>query len=228
MTAVVDIAGSHLHPRPVPALADLLGRYPRRRGLVLTLARALGRAISTALTRVLWPTSTLGAPPDLPRVALIANHASHLDSLAVLSALPRRHRGRLAVLAARDTFFERPLPAILAGILGGGVAFDRRDRGELRRWARILETAPDDWFLVYPSGSRRSAELHAGIVGVLARAGWTLVPVAIGGTAAAWPPDRRLPRPFRRLSVAFGDPVDGANVTAALERIESFWKEHTR
>jgi 1-acyl-sn-glycerol-3-phosphate acyltransferase len=216
------------NPHPGPTLADLLGRYPRSRGLILAVARALGRAISTTLTRALWPAGIHGAPPDLPRVALIANHASHLDSLAVLSALPRRHRGRLAVLAARDTFFERPLTAILAGILGGGVAFDRRDRGELRRWARILETAPDDWFLVYPTGSRRSAELHAGIVGILARAGWTLVPVAIGGTVAAWPPDARLPRPLHRLSVAFGDPVDGADVTAALERIESFWKEHTR
>ncbi len=38
---------------------------------------------------------------------MIANHASHLDAVALAAALPARHCNRTFPIAAGDTFFER-------------------------------------------------------------------------------------------------------------------------
>src|ERR1051325_7009047 len=46
--------------------------------------------------------------PPAPPFVLVANHASHLDALALASSLPARIRGRVFPIAAGDTFFETP------------------------------------------------------------------------------------------------------------------------
>jgi 1-acyl-sn-glycerol-3-phosphate acyltransferase len=217
--------------RPFPdlelPLAARLGQYPRQRDLLLDTARAIGRRLAAGCLRLQLRLEVVGLAPDLPRVAIMANHQSHLDTLAILAALPERYRKRVTVLAARDYFFERPAPAIAANLFGQAVAFDRgSELAELRRWARLLPTVPVGWFLIYPSGSRKRLVPRAGLAGVLARSGWTVLPTALAGTAEAWPVGAALWRPFRRVRVTFGEPISDADEHELPARLLAFWTEH--
>jgi 1-acyl-sn-glycerol-3-phosphate acyltransferase len=216
--------------RPMPDIdvpfAQRLGQYPRQPDLAVDVLRAIGRRASSALVRLQFPIDVVGHPPDLPRVALIANHQSHLDTLAILAVLPERHRRDLAVLAARDYFFERWPRAMAAALLGQGVAFDRGTYTELRRWIEILRDEPSGWFLAYPSGSRRHAELHSGLLLILARSGLPIVPVSVSGTARAWPVGARVWRPFRPLRVTFGDPITAPATLSLVDDLSAFWQVH--
>ncbi len=211
---------------PLPAR---LGQFPRQPDIATDVARAIGGPLAAAFIRAQFRFEIVGRVPDVPRLALMPNHQSHLDALAVLSVLPAHLRRRVTVLAARDYFFERPAPALLASVLWGAVAFDRRSRlSELRRWTRVLRDTPDGWFLVFPQGSRKTTALHAGLPLVLARSGWPVVPVALAGTAEAWPVGARVWRPFRRIRVTFGEPVEDAGTRDLLDLLAGFWAEHGR
>lgn len=217
------------HPAPDLGrpLTERLGQYPRQPDPVYDTLRAIGRRLAVGITRLLYPLEVIGTPPEEPRLALLANHSSHLDSLAVLAALPRPRQGCLAVLAAADYFFARWHRALIASLFGQGVAFDRTHYTELRRWTNILRAQERGWLLVYPSGSRRRAEAQRALLLVLAKSGWPLVPVRIEGTREAWPVGRRLPRLRRRLRVTFGDPLH-VEARDLPDRLEAFWAPHDR
>lgn len=207
-------------------LRERLGLYPRVPDLTLDALRTLARWSAVAFTRLQFRIDVIGRFPDLDRAALVANHQSHLDTLVVLAALPERRRRSMAVLAAKDYFFERWETALGASLFAMAVSFDRTQYTELRRWARLLRRQERGWLLVYPSGSRRRAEAHDAILFVLAKSGWPMVPVAISGTAAAWPVGRAVWHPFRRLRVTVGEPL-GLGPTRSLgESLATFWREH--
>jgi 1-acyl-sn-glycerol-3-phosphate acyltransferase len=225
------MSGAEFRYQPFPDL-DLplparLGEYPRQPDLFLDVARYLGRRAAATLCRAQFRIEVVGRLPDLPRLALMPNHQSHLDTFALMAVLPDRLRRRVTVLAARDYFFERGPSALAASLLGQAVAFDReRGSAELRRWIGLLRETHDGWFLVYPSGSRRRSEPHAGMAYTLARSGWPVVPVALAGTGEAWPPGRRLWRPFRRLRVTFGSPLVDPTPRELIQALERHWTEH--
>jgi 1-acyl-sn-glycerol-3-phosphate acyltransferase len=223
-------SGAGFHYEPVPGfdrpLVERLGQYPRQPDLLWDSVRAIGRFVTASLVRQLFRIEVVGSVPDLPRLALMPNHQSHLDTLAILAVLPERQRRRITVLAARDYFFERRWNALAPALLGQAVAFDRHRYTELRRWTHILRDRPEGWFLAYPAGSRRRSDLHAGLVLVLARSGWPIVPVALSGMREAWPVDRRFPRLFRRVRVTFGEPVTAPPTRELLGILSRFWEEH--
>jgi 1-acyl-sn-glycerol-3-phosphate acyltransferase len=206
------------------SLQERLGQYPRVPDLTLDTLRAVARAIALGLMRVFYRVEVSGPVPDGERVALVANHSSHLDTLAVLASLPRRHHSRIACLAARDYFFERLPRALAASLFAMAVSFDRTRYTELRRWSRLLAAQENGWLLVFPSGSRKRAEAHDAILFVLAHSGWTIVPVAIGGTRSAWPSSGR-PRPFRTLTVRYGEIPSGVETKGLRSWLADFWRE---
>lgn len=207
-------------------LPERLGQYPRVRDVTWDSLRAVGRAMATGLFRIQFRLTVNGELPRLPRVAMVANHQSHLDSIAVLAALPRWARGKVAVLAARDYFFERRARALGAALFAQAVAFDRTRYTELRHWSIVLREQDEGVLLAYPSGSRRSRELHRALLLVLAQSNWPIVPVAITGTSEAWPVGSALWRPFRQISVTFGQPLPTSSATDLVESLDAFWKEH--
>jgi len=227
------MSGTRFEYEPFPdldlPLAARLGQFPRQPDLFLDTARALGRRAAAGFFRLQFRIEVVGAAPDLPRLALMPNHQSHLDTMAILAALPERYRRRITVLAARDYFFERAPGALAANLFGQAVAFDRgAELAELRRWARLLPEIREGWFLLYPSGSRKRLEPHAGLAGVLARSGWPVVPVALAGTADAWPVGHALWRPFRRIRVTFGEPLADATARRLPAELLAFWEAHGR
>ena len=209
------------------ALVDRLGQYPRVPDLELDALRFVGRNALVGLVRAQYRITVHGAIPALPRAAFLANHQSHLDALAFVAAVPRHVRRSLAVLAAQDYFFTRLDRAAAAALIGQAVAFDRQHPMELRAWARRLAETPTGHLLVFPTGSRKSDTPHAGFLAALQASGWPLVPVAIGGTAEAWPPGRRLWRPFRTLRVSFGEPLPRLHVRDIPNLLTTFWTENS-
>jgi 1-acyl-sn-glycerol-3-phosphate acyltransferase len=133
--------------------------------------------------------------PDEP-VVFVANHASHLDAPAVLAALPRSARHRLAIAAAEDYFYRRWLLGHLASVAMGTFPFPRQGRLGLERAEALL--AQGHSVLIFPEGTRSlDGRLHTfrhGVGHLLLTSGVPVVPVAIVGTHLVWPKGRRLPR----------------------------------
>jgi len=66
-------------------------------------------------------------------VILVANHASHLDTPVILSALPRRLRKRTVVAAAADYFYKNRVVAWLVSLIFNTVPVRRADHRDRRR-----------------------------------------------------------------------------------------------
>ena len=136
-----------------------------------------------------------------------ANHASHLDSLAVLAALPPAVRQRTRVAAAEDYWYCSPVRRAAAAALNA-FPFPRRGAAGLRRSAALLAAGKS--VLIYPAGTRDQGHSFRRGVGFLAtRTGCPVVPVAILGAGTIWPKGQPLPG-RGRLIVVFGEPLSCA------------------
>jgi long-chain acyl-CoA synthetase len=148
-------------------------------------------------------------------VIFVANHTSHLDTLALLAALPHQWRRRVAVAAAADYWFgagSRSRSRLLGMASAGAFHLFPFSRGQALEpsLCYLGELIDEGWsILIYPEGTRsasgRIAPFKHGI-GWIARAMQVpIVPVALAGCFEALPRGRRLPRPSH-LRVSFGDP----------------------
>jgi 1-acyl-sn-glycerol-3-phosphate acyltransferase len=166
------------------------------------------------------PLAVTGADrlPEGP-VLLVANHRSHADTAVILRAVPTPRRGRIAVAAAEDHFFQhRPVGALMS-LLVSAFPFPRRGREGIDRARRLIE---EGWSVVlYPQGTRDGGRFRLG-AGILGARGVVVVPVGIAGTDHVLPKGRFLPR-RGPVSVAIGEPVrfpegaDPERVIAVLE-----------
>lgn len=181
------------------------------------------RRTLVALARGLFPLTVAGwrglATLDRPCI-FAADHGSHLDSLAILAALPGTARSRVRVAAAEDYWYRDPLRRAAVGALGG-FPFPRKGGVGLLRAGTLLDAGCS--ILIYPEGTRGGGPFRPG-VGILAvRAGVPVVPVAVRGGRELWPKGRAVPR-RGALTVAFGAPLwfaaDG-DPLAATRRIEA-------
>lgn len=172
------------------------------------LGRALWqRALLTPLLRAGFGLD-VRAEVDLAGLAapciFAANHRSHLDTLAVLAALPAPLRARTRIAAAEDYWYRSALRRAAAAAINA-FPFPRAGTAGLDRAAALL--AAGGAVLLYPAGTREPGREFKRGVGVLAaRTGCPVVPIAILGTAAAWPKGRLLPR-RGKVAVRFGAPL---------------------
>ncbi len=149
--------------------------------------------------------------PAEPPYVVAANHGSHLDALALASALPWRMNDRVFPLAAGDVFFAAPLPAGFAAFVMNALPLWRRNCGahamETLR-ARIVEERCV--YILFPEGTRsRTGEpgrFKAGIGMLVAGTPVPVVPCRIEGAFRALPPGAVLPRP-RKVVLRFGPPL---------------------
>jgi len=172
-------------------------------------------------------------------VILVANHASHLDTPVILSALPRRLRKRTAVAAAADYFYRNRLVASMVSLIFNTVPIERKGGGGLAKDGSHLDSLLDQgWnLLLFPEGTRARDGVPGRVrrgAAVLASAhNLSIVPIRVSGTAEAMPPGRLWPKrlggtvvPRRhRIEVSFGEPIPPNRDTAALiERVQSFFE----
>jgi len=113
----------------------------------------------------------------------VANHASHADTILLLSALPVKERQRTVVAAAMDSFFMHYGQAFRTVLFFNAIPVDRLKVN--RRSAQLaLELVEDDWNLViYPEGGRtpdgQLQEFKGGAAYLAERSKATVIPTYI-------------------------------------------------
>ncbi len=172
-------------------------------------------------------------------VILVANHASHLDTPVILSALPRRLRKRTVVAAAADYFYRNRAVASLVSLVFNTVPIERRRGGGMSKNGSHLDTLLDQgWnLLLYPEGTRSRdgmpGPLRRGAAVLAASHNLTIVPIRVTGTAEAMPPgrfwptrrhDRPVPR-RHRIEVSFGEPIKATgDADEVMEYVRNFFQ----
>ena len=173
-------------------------------------------------------------------VIFAPNHASHLDTLAVLAALPPRFRHRLAPAMSQESFVpyfegtggmrERASLALrfwLAVLTLNVFPLPQATRG-VRRALQFAGTLVDSGYsiLIYPEGARtpdgKMREFRPGVGVMAVRLGIPVVPIHIQGLYEVFPIDASWPRP-RPVRLRFGSPVaihETEDFREAAKRIE--------
>jgi 1-acyl-sn-glycerol-3-phosphate acyltransferase len=185
----------------------------REAGLVAHGVQSLWRAIAQMYLQG-FHRFTVAGREHLPAAApfvMVANHASHLDALALGTALPWRLRCAAFPIAAGDTFFVTPATSVFAAMMLNALPMWRKNCGA-HAMAALRERLVGDpaIFILFPEGTRtRTGEMAAfkpGLGMILGGADVPVVPCHLDGAFAALPPGRRWPRPHR-LTLRIGPPL---------------------
>jgi long-chain acyl-CoA synthetase len=154
-----------------------------------------------------------------PPALFVANHTSHLDTIAVLKALPPAWRRRVAVAAAADYFYTQPWIGAGVSLLVNAFPLSRfapaaRVKDTFEHCARLRRSG---WsILLYPEGTRSATgemQRFKGGAGMLAvQLGVPVIPVYTKGLATVLPKGKLLPRPGS-VTVSFGHPLTFAQGT---------------
>jgi 1-acyl-sn-glycerol-3-phosphate acyltransferase len=150
-------------------------------------------------------------PADTQRI-YFANHTSHIDTLAIWSALPRTLRRRTRPIAARD-YWGTGLRKYIATQGFGAVLIDRtRDDPASDPLAPLRQALlAGDSLIIFPEGTRGSSATPARFRSGLYRLatefpGVELVPVYLDNLHRSLPKGSSLPVPMV-CTVRFGTPL---------------------
>jgi 1-acyl-sn-glycerol-3-phosphate acyltransferase len=175
-----------------------------------------------------------------PPVVFVANHSSHMDTPAILRALPRAWRQRTAVAAAADYFYRKRWVAAIVSLLFSTVPIERKgggmEKGSADHLHRLLRQR---WnLLVYAEGTRSRdgsrGKLHSGAAVLAAANDVPIMPIYVAGTNAAMPPGVTWPKRlraglfFRRhpIEVRFGPPIrplPGEHRNETMSRVQAWF-----
>jgi 1-acyl-sn-glycerol-3-phosphate acyltransferase len=193
-------------------LAERLRNFPREPDMLVYAARLMASATVRSWLRVyhrLRITGRENLPKDQSFV-LVANHASHLDALCLLAALPFRKVHRAFPAAAKDYFFVSTPRTILAAVVVNALPFERQInfRQSLALCRQLLQT-PGNVLVLFPEGTRSTTgevgTFKPGIGLLVAGTDVPVVPCYLHGAHRAWPKGAWFPRP-RRLELRIGRP----------------------
>ena len=186
------------------SLVERLKECPREPDPLVYAARVTMAVAIRAALRLYHRFEIIGRE-HLPRdraFVLVANHASHLDTVALLAGLPLRLLNCAYPLAARDYFEANRLRFALAAIIANVMLPERDARGRerLKLCQRMLDE--DGSILVmFPEGTRSIdgcvGRFRRGIGWLLAGTPYPVVPCYLEGTAKAWPKGAHILRPAR-------------------------------
>lgn len=102
----------------------------------------------------------VGSQPSLSQRVYFANHSSHIDTLAIWSALPAEVRSRTRPVAARDYWTKGVVRRYVATKTLHAVLIDRsRTNGENPLQPLIEALRSGDSLIFFPEGTRRKESL---------------------------------------------------------------------
>ncbi len=205
----------------------------------LTLNGALGPIIDLYTSRRVLGSEQLDAVE--PPVLFVANHSSHIDTPAILRALPKAWRRRTAVAAAADYFYRVPWLGHAVSLAFNTVPVQRKGEGVVPdASSQLVRLLGDGWsLLVFAEGTRSRdgtiGRLRSGAAVLAAEHRLAIVPVHVAGTHAVMPPGRRWPRRApggfagarHPIAIRFGPPVrprEGEHRTEVMERVRLFFE----
>ena len=174
-----------------------------------------------------------------PPVIFASNHQSYMDVPAILAALPRRWRYRVAP-AMRKEFFEEhfhghsftnSLNYYLAAWLFNAFPIPQREPGALETLRYMGELANDKWcVLIFPEGimarGDKIATFQPGVGMIASKLEVPVVPIRIDGMNRVLNPDWKMAR-MARVRIAFGPPVRlvGSDYLAMARQVEEAVKK---
>jgi 1-acyl-sn-glycerol-3-phosphate acyltransferase len=157
---------------------------------------------------------------------IIANHSSHFDTPAVLTALPGRIRNRTVVAAAADKFYASRRKRTWWYSLFHGT-FPVHRGGGTKQLDYPVSLLRRGWsVLIYPEGGRSKGPVQKfkhGVAIMAMQAKVPVIPVYIEGLRNVMPKGQREPRPAA-VSARIGAPVslaDAASVPEATALLEN-------
>lgn len=196
----------------------ILDRVPRpvRAHAATTRMSLFYRFARGALALILkpWRFEVIGRDriPAAGPVILAPNHRSLID-IPVAGVASKRQ----VYFMAKEELFKSSVAAALLRRLGAfPVRRGRPDREPLTRALALLRAG--EMVGIFPEGTRRAGsrfeEIEEGLAYVALKSGATVVPLAISGTDAVFPPGRKLPKLVRIRALVgepftLGGPVDG-------------------
>jgi 1-acyl-sn-glycerol-3-phosphate acyltransferase len=160
---------------------------------------------------------------------LIANHASHLDTLCLLAALPLSRLHHAFPAAARDYFCISAPRALFASVIVNALPFDR----QFAPWQSLsvcahLLSQRGNILIFFPEGTRSDGrepgEFKPGVALLAAGRDIPVVPCHLAGTHAALPKGAWVPRP-RAVRLTIGAPRVYAHLPATKESAKQICRE---
>jgi 1-acyl-sn-glycerol-3-phosphate acyltransferase len=173
------------------------------------------RLIARPLAHFLTGADVIGRE-HLPRsgpAIIAANHASHVDTLLLLTIFPPSTMARLRPVAAADYFLRGPLIGWFSRNLVGIVPIERHANGREDVLAPAREAlAAGDIVIIFPEGTRGPGDdelgpMKAGVARLAAAfPGAQVTPVWIEGAGRVLPKGALLPAPMN-CTVLAGAPL---------------------
>lgn len=164
----------------------------------------------------------------VPQYILVSNHNSHLDSMALMSALPIKKLVKTHPVAAADYFAKSKIQFFLSRFFINAILIKRtRAEGEkspIEIMSDFLKKG--DSIILYPEGSRgepeKMQEFKKGI-GVLLKRNPTIpfIPIFMKGMGKVLPRGEKLLVPFDSY-VYFGEPIiiQSSDVDEIIKEVE--------
>ncbi|HEX7832320.1 MAG TPA: lysophospholipid acyltransferase family protein [Thermoanaerobaculia bacterium] len=202
---------------------EKLRMFPRQPDMLVYALRLVVHAFLRVFLRIYHRYQIIGRenlPLDRPFV-MVANHASHLDALSLLSALPLRRIQKSYPAAAKDYFFTSMPKIAFSAVVVNAMPFDRKEnpRDSLAICRQLLET-PQHVLILFPEGTRTTdgqlASFKPGIGFLTAGTNIAVVPCHLAGAYRAWPKGAFIPRP-RKLALRIGTPMTFETMTPDKE-----------
>jgi 1-acyl-sn-glycerol-3-phosphate acyltransferase len=210
---------------------DRLRRFPREPDRLVFGLRWLTACVLRPWLRLFHRLTIVGREnlPAHSSFVMVANHASHLDTLCLLAALPMARLDHAFPAAASDYFFGGGIRAFLATVVANALPFDRHgDPWRSLDVCKQLLAEPGNIVIVFPEGSRsRTGELgdfKPGVGMLLAESDVPVVPCCLNGAFAALPTGAWLPRP-RAVQLTIGTPLVYAHRRATTASAKQICRE---
>ncbi len=205
---------------------ERLRRFPRKPDMIVYGLRSAFALVLRSWLKLYHRLEITGREhlPKEGSFIMAANHASHLDTLCLLAALPLRKLHRAFPAAAQDYFFVSVPRLAMAAIVVNALPFGRRTniRHSLELCGQLL-TNPGNILILFPEGTRTATgqigEFKPGIGLLVAGTNTPVVPCHLHGAFAAWPKGQLWPRP-RKLRLQIGTPRAYASLPPGKESSE--------
>lgn len=209
------------------SFVNRLKDFPRRPDMLVYGTRMISAAAIRAWLR-LYHRLEISGRENLPAAGsyvLIANHASHLDILCLLSGLPLGKLHHAFPAAAQDYFFVNIHRLMIATVVVNALPFNRlaNPRQSIQACRMLLENE-GNILVIFPEGTRspsgEMSEFKPGTGLMLAGTSYPVVPCYLEGTHQGWPKGKWFPRPSK-IRLRIGTPLSFSHLepgkTSALE-----------
>jgi 1-acyl-sn-glycerol-3-phosphate acyltransferase len=173
----------------------------------------ISKVLISALRALIGVRARWESPPDLSRQRIyFANHTSHMDTLAILAALPPKARANVKPVAAADYWGKNRFLSYLSQKGLNAVLIERKSEPGQNVLQPIMDVlAAGHSIIFFPEGTRSDQALPGDFKSGLYRMAQAfpdiyLVPVYLENLHRSMPKGKHIPLPIL-CTIRIGDPI---------------------